>query len=550
MILNEGSARQASKRFSITTVESSTLLRLLASLGAVLLFLGSIVSIVSGMAFYDHLHDQYAAEHIFIVALSVLSSIFIWQDRLRALGYISMVVLLTIGLCISAEIKQRLSSAHAVGNENGLDIFGQSANDAVFSLWYSHVGWAFIGFAILIFLYVGSRAGSYSFYSYMVRRKAYRQGQIVSRRDEVLSEIAKAPLWPLAYGGILILAGILILFAGSDVSLTRKLLGALVSEFGFAFFIAYVLTISLEIHQKREHDRQISRGLLSVVYGVNLDQQLFQSTEKYVFKNHFYRRDVVVEFDFLKVVGEWMLLKYTITYTVENVGSGKASYLIDGHVEKVPEHSELLEGDMCFGLNKVYVDGVELSKEQIRAARDLVPDDDKYRRSRHAVPFESGEKKMVRTIALTAKRTTDNELWRSLLPCSSASLRITWPETIKLKMLAEPVHPSDSFKFEDADPGTRAFFGTIDEPLFPHNGFIFWWSPESDGKAAASLSGDKAGTLGTDDHVLGQPAADTESPKGISRLLARALGGLKRWIPWGKTPSDGTEGGVRRGSLG
>ena len=553
MILTEVPAHQTGKRFSIATVESSTLLRLLAGLGATLTILGAWASIISGFFLGEGLHDQYAAEHIFILSLGLATGFFIWQDRLRALGYIAVVILATIGLCVATEVRHRLASTLPRGGENGLDVFWRSGGEALLSLWRSHVGWAFVAVSVGIFIYVGSRAGSYSFYTQMERRRAYKQGQIVSRRDEVLSEIAKAPLWPLAYGGVFILSGIIILFAGGEVSLTRKLIGALVSEFGFAFFIAYILTISLEIHQKREHDRQISRGLLSVVYGVNLDQKLFLATEQYVFKNHFYRRNVVVEFDFLKVVGEWMLMKYTLTYVVENVGSGRASYLIDGHVEKVPEHPELLDEGMCFGLNKIYVGGAELTEEQIKAARAAVPDDDKYRRSRHIVPFEAGEKKMVRTIALTAKRTIDNELWRSLLPCSSASLRITWPESIKLKMLAEPVHPSDDFKFEDADPKTRAFFGTIDQPLFPHNGFIFWWRPDDVsecGVAEGVVAGEPSHPVSAPPEVAADRQEQHASRPGIVGRTITALHRLKDKIPWFTTRSGESDGGVRHGSLG
>jgi len=124
----------------------------------------------------------------------------------------------------------------------------------------------------------------------------------------------------------------------SESSIFFKLLGVGLTELGFAFFIAFFLHISIEMHSRTEHDRQISRGVLSYIYGVNLDDQMFHATEEHVFRSNFFRRDMRVQYDFQSLRDGKLLIKHSVEYWVENIGNSDDIYDIRTFVE-VPTDS-------------------------------------------------------------------------------------------------------------------------------------------------------------------------------------------------------------------
>ena len=95
-----------------------------------------------------------------------------------------------------------------------------------------------------------------------------------------LLSFVSAPKWPLILGISLVFIGLIVLLLGSgQTSVAQKLTGALFSEFGFAFIIAFVLHMTVDLHAKIENEKQVSKGILSYIYGNGFDDDLFRHIE-------------------------------------------------------------------------------------------------------------------------------------------------------------------------------------------------------------------------------------------------------------------------------
>ncbi len=299
-------------------------------------------------------------------------------------------------------------------------------------------------------------------------------------KSGLLKNVLEAPKWALVAGLTFVLIGILILNTElSESSIFFKLLGVGLTELGFAFFIAFFLHISIEMQSRAEHDRQISRGVLSYIYGVNLDDQMFHATEEHVFRSNFFRRDLRVQYDLQSVHDGKILMKHSVEYWVENIGNSDDIFDIRTFVEVPTDNcGNTVTNRKNLGLHRIAIDGVSLTNEQIECARvDQNGDDPNYIISNHQLPLRAGEKAHVTSVSFVEKCERDNELWRSIFPASGLFVRITWPEDMNINMNGDVVHPNNSFDSEPhCEPGL--FEAKLSKPLFPHNGFFLWWGPK------------------------------------------------------------------------
>ena len=135
----------------------------------------------------------------------------------------------------------------------------------------------------------------------------------------------------LAIGLVSVLFGIVLLnLEASKEHIGIKLAGVLFTEFGFAFFIAFILHNTIEMHSRVEHDRQISRGIISYLYGVRVDDKMFRAAEEYIFKTAFFRKNLRVEYEFQKELLGKLFIKYTLkTFTRPRSTSAFSSVLND-----------------------------------------------------------------------------------------------------------------------------------------------------------------------------------------------------------------------------
>lgn len=301
------------------------------------------------------------------------------------------------------------------------------------------------------------------------------EGGYTSR--SIFKALIDAPKWPLVIGAILVLIGVIILVAGGgELGLARKLIGALVSELGFAFLIAFVLHASIELHSRLEHDKQISRGIISYIYGTNLDDQIFFLTEEYVFRSPFYRTEMTLDMDFMARQENNVLIKQTISFVIQNISSKTLEYKFKTFVEKpAGDCGAAFSSQDRIGLKRLSIDGVNLNETQLQKVRDALPDNDDFYLSGHTLRMQPDEKRRVVIVNHIEKCLVDSELWRTLVPSSGITLRIRWSESVNLSIKCQAVHPADAFDSVavDADSITASLL----RPLFPHNGVHIWWAP-------------------------------------------------------------------------
>lgn len=202
---------------------------------------------------------------------------------------------------------------------------------------------------------------------------------------------------------------------------------------------------------------------------------MFLATEEHVFKAKFFRSSLDVEYEFLKDNGNNIIVKYSLSYEVENIGREFATYQVLTLVEKRADHVGVSFSDgVQLGLLRITVDGQDVAPEEIEQARNAIPDDDDFVTSSYPIQLNPGERRRVQVVHVLEKGLRDSELWRSLIPCAGITFRLRWNPDSNLVFRAEPVHPAG--KFDSIHRDENSLIATLGQPFFPHNGIHFWWS--------------------------------------------------------------------------
>lgn len=284
-----------------------------------------------------------------------------------------------------------------------------------------------------------------------------------------------APKWPLILGTSLVFVGIIVLLVGpSNGGIIQKLTGALFSEFGFAFIIAFVVHMTVDLHAKIEGEKKVSKGILSYIYGNGFDDRLFRFVETNIFNNAFYRTDAHLEYNFIDIQDDKILMLQTFSYRLNNVSNKKVNYPIESRIEKTSKTCENLWGsDVRLGIFKICIDGKDLNETELNDADVNREDSDKFKIFEHCVEIEPGGSIEITTFKYHEKFTRDCELWRSIKSCNGLNGKIRWGKNIPIKLNIDPVHCLDEFHFFSEVPGDITFI--MKDPLVPDNGVYFWW---------------------------------------------------------------------------
>jgi hypothetical protein len=78
---------------------------------------------------------------------------------------------------------------------------------------------------------------------------------------------------------------------------------------------------------------------------------------------------------------------------------------------------------------------------------------------------------------IIGKLSSDTEVWRSIVSCSGVNFIINFPQGMRIGV--DAIHP-DGFKLTCRTD--TVICGRIERPLYPHNGFMFWWKPAAPAK--------------------------------------------------------------------
>lgn len=354
-------------------------------------------------------------------------------------------------------------------------------------------------------------------------------GRLAQRLESVSTSYKRPPQWPLWVGVIAIFTGVVFATLGFNADpFTKKDISSFIKELGFAFVIAYIITITVEFSARREYNslvlesnRMFSRNMYEYIYDVNLSEDVFDFVEKFIFKSKFVRIGVKINYTFKEIseydfdqeeidqkkriieeiANNWMFVEVETTYWVKNLTSEIATYpaplIVEKQINKIAS-DEILSSRI--GLISFFAKDKFFTPGELKYADNKWEDDSRYLRYKFEVDLLPDEVCRISMVYRMVKNKTDSEFWRSLYICDNLQLTASFPRGVKLQMdavlpLAEPpaetqAETVDDGPLKDDDPnaGEKIHYEkTLDRaecvirhPLFPGNGVMMWWQPASE----------------------------------------------------------------------
>ncbi len=100
----------------------------------------------------------------------------------------------------------------------------------------------------------------------------------------MIAWIKKIPHWPLVVGLAFLFLGLAALLWGEPEEVWRKVVYAGISEIGFAFIIAWIVSIFVEQKARQEYTKEImereitlSKNIFNYLYSIRLPKSIFNS---------------------------------------------------------------------------------------------------------------------------------------------------------------------------------------------------------------------------------------------------------------------------------
>ncbi len=250
-------------------------------------------------------------------------------------------------------------------------------------------------------------------------------------------------------------------------------------EIAEALIVAYIIVISIEYHSRIELNKIIAKFLVSThshlfqaIMGVQFPIEVFDLVRDRLMKDPAYRVGTEVHFT-IKDIEEnppkqfgidTVIIEMLCRYTVKNLSDGVYTHPLRFFVEKnEPEQNHTLS---------LSIDGKELDQAQIIAADAAWEDRPGLKRFEIDVEIAKGEEKRIVAKLSERRLIADTYTWKCLHPCDGLRISITYPR--ELKVFSNSIHADD---LEYIEINEHHQIAKISRPLFPANGFMFWWTP-------------------------------------------------------------------------
>ena len=294
-----------------------------------------------------------------------------------------------------------------------------------------------------------------------------------------------------------------------------EFLTSAVKELGIAFIIAVIIIMTIEAKSRSEieeainiafsdmsssHEQkvqEIKQNVFNSLFYRDHDKNIVEYMKVNIFESDFYRKDAYTKF-FLKPIPEDLrneflrseldenypdlttcetplILEVINFFSIVNISKGPVDYNFSAFIER-PFDKHL---EKCVKLLSFSVDGVPIAVpdgNQIPSESGPIKLDknDDFYTFEYLTKIESGKSVEFEVVYHIIKYSRDNVQWYQKIPCDSYSAQIHFPAD--LSMYGSPIHSTSSCHREKTD----SFLGfRIREPLFPHNGVQFWWSPDT-----------------------------------------------------------------------
>lgn len=268
--------------------------------------------------------------------------------------------------------------------------------------------------------------------------------------------------------------------SGTNELSLMTILALITAEIALGFLVAWILIFFVEVPAQKESDERfqqkqkiLSRNIFDYIYGVRMPKSLFKFVEANFLKSKFYRKKLLVEYNFIRKVGDQWLIRMDAEFDVQNLSDKTETYSIRGTTEKC----HLSPGDTDvdsiteLGLVSLHINHNSMDSSALQAAQSSIPDTDETYRYQEDIKIPANKKVNIKVSYIMLKHARDSEFWRTMDSASALKLKIQHPEGMKIHVSA--IHPSREFTYQHSHGNNVSV--EINSPLTPQNGVLFWW---------------------------------------------------------------------------
>jgi len=288
----------------------------------------------------------------------------------------------------------------------------------------------------------------------------------------------------------LLVGAIVVLLLSAVIVDTYVMAKQILRDVGIAMIVAAIIIFTIEQRSKDELNRMVGRflkrtheNLFQTILGVEFPKPMFDFVRDRLMKEPVFRTEAEVHYTILPVsenVGpRWaiptVLVEYSFSYKIKNLSDRDQTHPIRFFVEEPLDNNAKIDKQFPY----LEIDGAEIPDADIRHADKEWKDRPGLRRFEHHLKMAPKEESFIRLRHRMSKLIVDTECWRTLHPADSLRFSITHP--VELSVGVDAMHPDELTTIQDNE---SSFVGMIARPLFPANGFLFWWHPRAASKNA------------------------------------------------------------------
>lgn len=248
-------------------------------------------------------------------------------------------------------------------------------------------------------------------------------------------------------------------------------------DLGVSVVVAYIIIITIEFRQRNELSQSINKFLdatniriLQSVLGLEFPENMYDFVRDTVMRGSFYKKEVRVNYCIRrKEDGTGVSVELDSSSEVENLTGKTQEYIYRMSIER--DMSMSAEEQKKAPGVELYIEGKKVSEKDLSQADDKWEDTGDTIRFAHSITIEARKSVSIRfKHTERTKLISDTEVWRSVHPCSGADFSINFPIGFKVGVAA--LHADG---YETVFKSETVISGRIRRPLFPQNGFMFWW---------------------------------------------------------------------------
>lgn len=296
--------------------------------------------------------------------------------------------------------------------------------------------------------------------------------------------------------GMILGIGLFLMFVGISLSvslgktadLTGKLLIALVTELGFAFFIAWVIICTVDEREKKEHAKKVeiderrlaSKLYLNTVLNLDLPASVSEELSTYIAGSSLLKEFQSVCMKIEKCGNHTKLTQhFEVVFTNVDRSPRPWCPTFDSYDNRQPSIEELHPNE-SWGYNKIEVKKREANSENwidITSKQPSEFDGETEVQLIDEIMIERGDQVKVFIQQTCSKFGSDNELFTNKALTNQLDLEISYDEA-DFEVNYRAIHPRETKgEMRRVDDTDKIRFH---HPFLPSHGVVIWWRPKAD----------------------------------------------------------------------